>query len=92
MSNLNSSVLCGKCRAKLQGPEDPQDESVLACPKCGRSDTYAAIMKEIDKYYYDMVDRDIEKLANDELEKANFTTGENPDPPRREYRFILSDI
>ena len=66
MSNNEITVKCSKCNTPLEGPSNPKPNDIISCPKCGNSDKFNNIMKEIEK----QAAAQIENMVADTLDKA----------------------
>jgi predicted RNA-binding Zn-ribbon protein involved in translation (DUF1610 family) len=93
MAEVQSSALCGACKVPMEGPVDASNETVFTCPKCGRSDTKAVILAELQDYITDQAKR----LLNAGLQgvetamKGNrfITAKVTPfETSNREYRYV----
>jgi hypothetical protein len=75
-----AQVKCAKHNVPLEGPTNPESESVFSCPICGESDNLENIEREIAEYVES-------KMAA----KINVMFGNDSDEPRpqRVYRFII---
>ena len=83
-------IKCGKCRVPMEGPKDPQPQDVLTCPACGQHETFENVMKEVEEYIAEAV----EKKHGDSLDYASRGSEESPsferDPDgQKSYRFIV---
>ena len=42
---------CGRCNAPLRGPREPNANSTLACPDCGKRDTFENVQRIIGEFF-----------------------------------------
>jgi len=86
---MTEQVKCAQCKVPVKGPADPNDDSVFTCPSCGRSDTYQAIIKEIEASSAHQVEdkfaSDMERIARTSEHMQVRRSG----PPQKKPRFFV---
>jgi hypothetical protein len=92
MAEVESRILCGSCRADIEGPKDFTNESVFRCPECGQSDTYENIVKEAQAYFEDAVAKHFDKTLSKIARGSSAMTYTGSNRPTRSYRFILDPL
>ena len=93
MSKVSAHILCGACRCDITGPDDHTDSSVFHCPQCGRSDTHADIIEEVQAYFTDSTARALDLKLQEMTRGSSFMkVTQKFDPPQREYRWIASEL
>lgn len=91
MASSSVKILCGSCKVGLEGPANAKDHDVVACPRCGRSDTLKNVMREVAKHVEETAARGLQESMRSALRGSkNVKFSSNP-IPHRSYRFI-SDL
>ncbi|WP_192243825.1 hypothetical protein [Mesorhizobium silamurunense] len=91
MAGNTVKVLCGSCKVGLEGPANAKDHDVVACPRCGRSDTLKNVMREVTKHAEEVTARSIQKSLSSAFSGSKNTKVTHNPIPHRSYRFI-SDL
>jgi hypothetical protein len=77
-------VFCGVCNVPVNEGTDAQGNALVICPSCGVSDTPENAVREAGEYL-------IDKLMRESLPESNSPGMTITHPPKRSFRFILSD-
>ncbi|MGD2132529.1 MAG: hypothetical protein PVI23_07025 [Maricaulaceae bacterium] len=88
MTKVQGVLACGACEVPLKGPAQPKAEDIVACPDCGRSDTFKRAKSEADKFFKDQLGRG---LSGGLAKLARRTPGLTHKPAhrvKRDFRFI----
>lgn len=91
MGNSTVKILCGSCKVGLEGPANAKDHDVLACPRCGRSDTFKNVMGEVTKHAEEVTARMVQKTLSSTFGGSKNTKFSHNPIPHRSYRFV-SDL
>ncbi|MER8983278.1 hypothetical protein [Mesorhizobium sp. M0663] len=88
MASSSVKLLCGSCKVDLEGPANAKDHDVIACPRCGRSDTLKNVVREVTKHAEEAMARGLQKSLSGAFRGSkNVKFSGNP-VPHRTYRFI----
>ncbi len=88
MSTDTQNILCGSCRVPIEGPADGKDDSVFACPNCGRSDTRENVLKEVESFVTELVQRSLQGTMRKAARGSKMLQFEGKPIPKKVYRFI----
>jgi len=80
---------CAACKIPLEGPDDPEPEDVLRCPRCGVEDRTDNVVAEVREYAKDRMAERVNTMLRDATRGKKFLdVVENP-RPQRVYRFMI---
>ena len=83
-------VKCGKCNVPLQGPaDDPKPKKIFFCPKCGVSDTYENVMREVEEYVTEEAGDYIASGFEKATRGSKYLTFKKGHRMKRAHRFIV---
>ncbi|MEX0956965.1 MAG: hypothetical protein WDZ83_17340 [Rhizobiaceae bacterium] len=82
-------ALCGKCKVALQGPAQPEPESVFTCPECGESDTYENVVRIAGEFFHEQSARFLQEKARSVAAGSKFITFKGEPIPKRQHRFVV---
>ncbi|MGK2740826.1 hypothetical protein ACSHT0_08005 [Tepidicaulis sp. LMO-SS28] len=89
MTDETKKVLCGKCQVPLNGPAEPEPESVFSCPSCGRGDTLENVHRIVGEFVRDETARYLQKGMKGAAGRSKFLKFTGKPIPEREYKFIV---
>lgn len=91
MASSSVKILCGSCKVSLEGAANAKDQDVVACPRCGRSDTLKNVMREVTKHMEEVTARHVQKVTSETFGRGKGFKITSQPIPHRSYRFI-SDL
>lgn len=88
MSTDTKSILCGSCLVPIEGPADATDDSVFTCPNCGRSDTRKNVLKEVQSFVTELVQRSLQDTMKKAARENKMLQFKGKPIPKKVYRFV----
>jgi hypothetical protein len=91
MTTQAVSILCGKCRVGLEGPAEPDPESVYTCPVCGQSDSFENVMASVTAFSEELMAEKFDKMLVDSFRSSKMikVTGK---PNHKGFHPFITDM
>lgn len=88
MTTDTQSILCGSCRVPIEGPANPKPNDMIACPKCGRSDTHKHVLDSAKAFVTELAQRSLQEPMRKAARGSKFMKFEGKTIPNKTHRFI----
>ena len=80
---------CARCDVPLGGDADAGPHTVFSCPRCGISDTFENIEREIGEYIAEKVSDSLDKMFEDAARGNPSLKYKKDYRPHKTYRFVV---
>lgn len=88
MAGQIATILCGSCKVPVEGPEEPKPQDLIACPRCGRSDSFETVVASVSQYSRDFVEQHLVDELQRTASRSKFLQFQGKGVPIRSYAFI----
>jgi hypothetical protein len=79
---------CGDCMTPLEGPANPNRDSVLECLSCGQTETFENVRQIVGEFLQDNARDKMGDLVRNVTSRSENLTFSDTHRPKRVYRFI----
>jgi len=91
MANQETTILCGRCKIAVEGPAEPKPQDVIACPRCGRRDSFQNTLRSVEAHTLDLTEGKAEETFAGAFRRSKYVEFTQKPRPKRVYPFI-SDL
>ncbi len=92
MTTTTLEVLCGQCKCAVETVANPDPDSKVSCPQCGRSDRYDAVMASVKSYIGELAAQHLSEMMRNTTRNNRFVKVTVNKRPERRFDWICTDL
>ena len=89
MTDQTQKILCGACRIPVEGPANPKNQDVFACPSCGRSDNFENVMASVKACVTELTGHHLQKAIRKTVGRVKFIDVTMKPIPKGNHPFVV---
>lgn len=89
MTGKTKTILCGACRIPVEGPADPQDQDMITCPSCGRSDNFKNVVASVEAFLAEAAGNHLQEAIRQAARRSKFIKATLHPIQKGDHPFII---
>lgn len=83
------TILCGHCLVPVQGPDNPNNNDLISCPKCGQSARHRDVIKSAEEYVTDYMQIELNKSMESAARGSKLMTFKGQTRLTKKYSYVV---